>query len=63
MFKVGDIVEYLAPEADEQGVTYRVLEMNGDRCFIQAVAHNGAAFDMPILPQTVAQVAWLKVAA
>lgn len=63
MLNINDIVEFAEPTADEAGVTYRVLEVNGDRCRIEAVAHNGKAFNMAILPQSVVLVAWLKVAA
>ncbi len=56
MLNVNDTVEFAEPMADEVGVTFTIVEMNGDRCVIEANV------DMPIKPQTVAMVADLKAA-
>lgn len=41
---------------DETGATYRVIEINGDRCFIELVNTS-----MPIRPQSVAQIKELEL--
>jgi hypothetical protein len=52
--KVGDTVTFKdGLYADEQGATYRVIEVNGSRCFIEFIC------DMPIKPQSVALVSEL----
>jgi hypothetical protein len=43
-----DIVRYKDPMPDEIGITYKVLEVNGDRVIIQADVN------LPIPPTTIA---------
>jgi len=52
--QVNDLVEFIEPFEDEVGTTYRVLEVNGDRCIIEYVC------DMRIRPTSVRLVADLK---
>jgi hypothetical protein len=35
MINLNDIVKFKTPFADEIGVTMKVIEVNGDRCFIE----------------------------
>jgi hypothetical protein len=37
LFSPDDIVEFVDPLEDEVGTTYRVVEVNGDRCIIELV--------------------------
>jgi len=53
--KVNDTVKYSEPMKDEVGMTFQVIEVNGDRCIIEA--NNG----MHIKPTYVAKVADLSV--
>lgn len=55
VFSPDDIVEFAAPLDDEVGTTYRVVEVNGDRCIIELVC------DMRIRPTWVRLVADLKL--
>ncbi len=52
--QVNDLVEFIEPLADEVGTTYRVLEVNGDRCVIEFIC------DMRIRPTFVRLLADLK---
>lgn len=52
--KVGDLVEFIEPMDDEVGTTYRLIELNGDRCVIELVC------DMKIRPTWVRLVADLR---
>lgn len=54
-FSLNDIVEFVDPLDDEVGTTYRVVEVNGDRCIIELVC------DMRIRPTWVRLVADLKL--
>jgi hypothetical protein len=54
LFSPDDIVEFVDPLEDEVGTTYRVVEVNGDRCIIELVC------DMRIRPTWVRLVADLK---
>jgi hypothetical protein len=48
MLRLGSIVEFKHPFADEIGMTYRIIEDNGDRVLIRAL------IDLPYQPtQTV----------
>jgi hypothetical protein len=61
--KVGDLVEFRKGlYADEEGVVYQVLEINGDRCFIMHINNNVSA-NYPIRLQSVAMVAELVLIA
>jgi len=54
--KVGDVVKFgdgLYP--DEEGARYRILEVNGDRGFIEFIC------DLPLPPQSVARFEELEV--
>ena len=42
--EVNDIVEFIEPFDHEEGTTYTVLEVNGDRCVIELI------FEMRIRP-------------
>lgn len=59
---VTSTVEFKTPFADEIGCVYRVVELNGDRCFIEIVTINGKAWDGALVPQTLAMVAELQLA-
>jgi hypothetical protein len=51
MLRLGSIVEFKHPFADEIGMTYRLIEDNGDRVLIRAI------IDLPFPPtQTVMRV-------
>lgn len=52
--KVNDLVEFIEPMEDELGTTYRLIELNGDRCLIELVC------EMRIRPTWVRLVADLK---
>ena len=52
--QVNDLVEFIEPMEDEAGTTYRLVELNGDRCVIELVC------DMRIRPTWVRLVADLK---
>lgn len=52
--EVNDIVEFIEPFEDEEGTTYTVLEINGDRCVIELIC------DMRIRPTWTRLVADLK---
>lgn len=54
--KVNDIVRFKRGlYADEEKTTYRVIEMNGDRCFIEYISN------LFINPQSVARVEELEL--
>jgi hypothetical protein len=54
--KVGDIVKFREGlYDDEEGATYRILELNGDRCFIVFIC------DLPIPPQSAARTNELEL--
>ena len=54
--KVDDLVIFKKGlYADEDGAVYRVLEINGDRCFLEFVST-----DMVIRPQSVAILSELE---
>ena len=54
--KVGDVVKFGAGlYPDEEGAKYRILEVNGDRVFIEFIC------DLPIPPQSVARMEELEV--
>jgi hypothetical protein len=53
--KTGDTVKFRNPLPDEIGMTYTVIEVNGDRCVIEA--NTGMTFN----PQQVAKVTDLEV--
>jgi hypothetical protein len=55
--KVNNKVQYAEPMADEIGVTFKVIEVNGDRCIIEALV--GMEFN----PTYVALTSDLKVIA
>ncbi len=56
MLKVGDVVKFVEGlYPDEEGARYRVLEVNGDRGFIEFIG------DLPIPPQSVARIKELEV--
>lgn len=54
--KVNDIVEFIEPFDDEAGTTYKVLEVNGDRCIIELIC------DMRIRPTWIRLTNDLKLA-
>lgn len=54
--KVGDVVKFVnGLYPDEEGAKYRILEINGDRGFIEFIC------DLPIPPQSVARIKELEV--
>ena len=57
-----DTVEFHTPDASEVGVTYAVVEMNGDRCIIQALAKDGVPFAMTFKPQMTVRTSDLRKA-
>lgn len=56
MMKVGDVVKFIdGLYPDEEGAKYRIIEINGDRGFIESIC------DLPIPPQSVARIKELEV--
>jgi hypothetical protein len=54
--KVGDVVKFVNElYPDEEGAKYRILEINGDRGFIEFIC------DLPIPPQSVTKIKELEV--
>jgi hypothetical protein len=54
--KVGDIVRFQDNlYEDENGTTYKILELNGDRAILQFIC------DLPIPPQSMAKLDELQV--
>ena len=53
--RLGDMVEFVEPFDDEVGATYRLVEINGDRCVIELIC------DMTIRPTWTRLTADLKL--
>jgi hypothetical protein len=54
--KIGDIVKFLdGLYPDENGASYRVIEINGDRAIIEFIC------DLPVPPQSIAKVSELEI--
>jgi hypothetical protein len=54
--EIGDTVKFIdGLYPDEKGTRYKVLEINGDRAFIEFIC------DLPIPPQSVAKTSELEV--